>query len=59
MMMMGSVVLLPLGIAAFAWYLIMWREWRCRDCGNKFRREEGSRGFPIGEAIKPSPAAEE
>jgi hypothetical protein len=53
------MVLGPLALAGFAYYLIMWRPWHCRDCGNVFRREEGRQGFPVGQSVKPSPAAEQ
>lgn len=46
--------ILPLSLAGFAYYLVMWRPWRCRACGNVFRRDDVRQGFPI----KPSPVAE-
>ena len=52
LMFVGSVFLAPLALAAVVYYLIMWRPWRCQDCGNVFRREVDQRGFT------PLPAAE-
>jgi hypothetical protein len=48
LMLLGSLVLAPLALAAFAYYVIMWRPWRCRDCGDVFRRGEDRQGFPLG-----------
>jgi predicted Zn-ribbon and HTH transcriptional regulator len=59
LMLLGSVVMAPLALAGFAYYVIMWRPWRCRDCGDVFRRGEDRRGFPIRQNLKPSPAADE
>jgi hypothetical protein len=56
LMLLGSLVLAPLALAGFAYYVIMWRPWRCRDCGDVFQRGEDRRGFPIGQNLKPSPA---
>jgi hypothetical protein len=55
MMFSGSLVLAPLAIAGLVYYLIMWRPWRCQDCGNVFRREGVPRGFILQSAGKPSP----
>jgi hypothetical protein len=59
LMLLGSVVMAPFALAGFAYYVIMWRPWRCRDCGDVFRRDEDRRGFPIGQNPEPSPAADE
>ena len=45
MMFLGSLFLAPLAIAGFVYYLVMWRPWRCEDCGNVFRREAKQQGF--------------
>jgi len=55
-MLLGTVFLAPVAIAAFAYYVIMWRPWRCRDCGEVFRRGDDRWGFPIGGNLKPLPA---
>jgi hypothetical protein len=52
MMFLGSLFLAPLAIAGFVYYLVMWRPWRCEDCGNVFRREAKQQG------IAPLPAEE-
>jgi hypothetical protein len=49
LMLVGSVLLAPLALAGFVYYLIMWRPWRCQACGNVFTREATQRGFaPLG-----------
>jgi hypothetical protein len=49
LMLCGSVFLAPFSIAGFVYYVIMWRPWRCGDCGEVFRRGEDRRGFPVGQ----------
>jgi predicted RNA-binding Zn-ribbon protein involved in translation (DUF1610 family) len=53
LMFVGSIFLAPLALAGFVYYLIMWRPWRCEDCGSVFRRGAKQQGFT------PLPTAEE
>jgi hypothetical protein len=43
------MVLGPFAPAGIVFYVLMWRPWRCRDCGNVFRRCEDQQGFPVGQ----------